>query len=69
MKKYRLIEDANIIEFEKKVNEALIEGWEFQGNVACSSHHQPEICPPMVFTYCQGMTERSYHDDSIRNQG
>jgi len=58
--KYKFVESNNELEFEKRINEALAEGWNLYGTLACTSHHQPEICPPMFTTYCQGMIKEEH---------
>ncbi len=62
---YKFIEDSNVHEFEKKINEALKDGWKFQSNLACtSSPLEVELygadsrkTSPVFTSYCLGMVK------------
>ncbi len=56
--KYKFIEDSNVHEFEKKVQEAIKGGWKLHVNVTCTSCNAPEYTEPLYTSYCREMTKQ-----------
>jgi hypothetical protein len=66
MVKYKFICDSNVHEFEKKVQDALTDGWELFGNVSCCATVVPSVqFEGILFTsYCREMVKQEdKHDE------